>query len=66
VGTPAKAVKERDNHRANRLNAWLYHRNAQAYKVGDHRAWEGEDFIRWRKEIKHAISTDEDLKVLEP
>lgn len=61
LGTPGKALKQRDNHRANRLNAWLYHRNAQGYKVGNHRAWEGEDYKVWREEIKRAISLDEDF-----
>lgn len=62
LGAPAKAVKARDNHRANRLNAWLYHRNAQAYKLGDHRTWDGEEYERWRDEIRREIDADEDLK----
>jgi carbonic anhydrase/acetyltransferase-like protein (isoleucine patch superfamily) len=40
AGIPAKVIRERDL-RANRLNAWVYHRNAQAYRRGDHRAWDG-------------------------
>lgn len=61
LGSPAKLVKERDNRHANRLNAWLYHRNAQAYMRGEHRAWEGDDFVAWRREIKELIATDRDL-----
>ena len=45
---------------ANRLNAWLYHRNALAYAKGDHRAWTGpayeaaRDAERARLEVLHA------------
>src|SRR6185369_17584058 len=28
AGIPAKAVRSRDSSRANRMNAWLYHRNS--------------------------------------
>lgn len=44
MGTPARVVARRDNFVANRINAMLYHRNAQAYARGDHRAWDGPDF----------------------
>lgn len=44
MGTPAKVVRTVDNFVANRLNAWLYHRNALAYAQGDHRAWHGAAF----------------------
>ena len=44
MGTPGKVVATRDNFVANRINAMLYHRNAQAYARGDHRAWEGPAF----------------------
>lgn len=39
AGVPGKVLKTRDNFVANRLNAWMYHRNALAYVAGDHRAW---------------------------
>jgi carbonic anhydrase/acetyltransferase-like protein (isoleucine patch superfamily) len=52
MGTPARVVARRDNFVANRVNAMLYNRNAQAYARGDHRAWEGADFqaamAQWR------------------
>ena len=35
VGTPAKVIKQRDCSRENRLNAWTYHRNAEAYRRSD-------------------------------
>jgi carbonic anhydrase/acetyltransferase-like protein (isoleucine patch superfamily) len=44
MGTPAKVVATRNNYAANRLNAWLYHRNARAYARGYHRAWSGPEF----------------------
>jgi carbonic anhydrase/acetyltransferase-like protein (isoleucine patch superfamily) len=63
MGTPAKVVRTADNFVANRLNAWLYHRNALAYARGDHRAWAGAEFEaaqtaeRARLEALHASST---------
>jgi carbonic anhydrase/acetyltransferase-like protein (isoleucine patch superfamily) len=44
MGTPGKVVATRDNFVANRINAMLYHRNAEAYARGEHRAWDGPDF----------------------
>jgi carbonic anhydrase/acetyltransferase-like protein (isoleucine patch superfamily) len=44
MGTPGKVVATRNNFVANRINAMLYHRNAEAYARGDHRAWQGADF----------------------
>jgi len=39
MGQPASVARERDNRRANRLNAVLYRMNAEAYAVGDFRVW---------------------------
>ena len=39
AGVPGKVIRTRDNFIANRLNAWMYHRNAIAYVAGNHRAW---------------------------
>ncbi|HRD76711.1 MAG TPA: gamma carbonic anhydrase family protein, partial [Hyphomicrobiaceae bacterium] len=44
MGTPGKVVRTIDSRAANRLNAWLYHRNAEHYARGLHRAWDGADF----------------------
>jgi carbonic anhydrase/acetyltransferase-like protein (isoleucine patch superfamily) len=44
MGTPAKVVRTANNWVANRLNAWLYHRNAQHYARGEHRAWDGTEY----------------------
>jgi carbonic anhydrase/acetyltransferase-like protein (isoleucine patch superfamily) len=44
AGVPAKVIKQRDSTADNRLNAWLYWRNARAYRTGDQRAWDGPDY----------------------
>jgi carbonic anhydrase/acetyltransferase-like protein (isoleucine patch superfamily) len=44
MGTPGKVIATRDNFVANRLNAWLYSRNALAYAQGNHRAWTGPNY----------------------
>jgi carbonic anhydrase/acetyltransferase-like protein (isoleucine patch superfamily) len=61
IGMPAKAVAERDSTAANRLNAWMYWRNAQAYQRGDHRAWDGPEHHAFLDEIKAKIADDTDL-----
>lgn len=52
AGVPARVVKQRDFGAENRENAWNYWRNAQAYARGEHRAWEGEAFAKFRAEMK--------------
>lgn len=64
-GTPARVLAERDSARANRMNAWLYHRNAEAYRRGEHRAWDGEDFELWKRAKAAEIADDRDLRILE-
>jgi len=61
AGTPAKLIKQRDSARENRLNAWHYHRNAQAYRAGLHRAWDGPDYEAWLAKKRAEIEADEDL-----
>jgi carbonic anhydrase/acetyltransferase-like protein (isoleucine patch superfamily) len=39
AGVPGRVVAERDNYVANKLNAFMYFRNAQAYAAGNHRLW---------------------------
>lgn len=60
-GVPAKKIAERDSSRPNRMNAWQYHWNAQAYKRGDQRAWSGPEFESWVKELARKLESDEDL-----
>ncbi len=64
AGIPAKAIAVRDNARANRMNAWLYHRNADAYRRGEHRAWDGLEFDAWRESKQAEVDADEDLAIL--
>ena len=58
MGTPAKVVREADNFVANRLNAWLYHRNALAYAKGAHRAWDGPEFAAARETEKARLEAE--------
>ena len=61
AGVPAKRIAERDSARANRVNAWQYHWNAQAYRRGDHRSWTGPAYEAWIREISAKIERDDDL-----
>lgn len=61
AGVPAKQIAERDSARANRRNAWLYHRNAAAYRRGDHRAWSGPEYESWILALDRKLETDADL-----
>jgi carbonic anhydrase/acetyltransferase-like protein (isoleucine patch superfamily) len=60
AGVPAKVVRRRDESRANRLNAWLYHRNAEHYRRGDHRAWDGPEYQAWLAAKRDEIARDAD------
>lgn len=62
AGVPAKQIAERDSSRANRLNAWQYHWNAQAYRRGDHRSWAGPEYEAWIRDLARQIETDADLE----
>jgi carbonic anhydrase/acetyltransferase-like protein (isoleucine patch superfamily) len=44
MGTPARVVRTANNFVANRINAMLYHHNAQCYARGEHRGWEGPEY----------------------
>ena len=44
MGLPGQVTRVRDNTIANRLNAFLYLRNAQAYAQGDYRLWSKPEF----------------------
>ena len=60
AGVPAKVVRSRDSARENRLNAWLYHRNAEHYRRGLHRAWEGPEYEAWLAAKRDEIGRDAD------
>jgi carbonic anhydrase/acetyltransferase-like protein (isoleucine patch superfamily) len=61
AGVPARVIAQRDSARANRLNAWLYHRNAQFTRRGDFRAWDGADYDAWLERKRAEIEADLDL-----
>lgn len=61
AGVPAKVIAQRDNRRANRLNAWQYHRNAEFTRSGNHRCWDGPEYEAWLAEKKREIEEDRDL-----
>ena len=61
AGVPAKRIGERDSARANRINAWQYHRNAEQTRRGEQRAWEGPDYAAWLQHKRAQVEADEDL-----
>jgi carbonic anhydrase/acetyltransferase-like protein (isoleucine patch superfamily) len=61
AGVPAKVIAQRDSARANRLNAWIYHRNAERTRAGDQRAWTGDEYRRWLAAKQAEIERDADL-----
>jgi carbonic anhydrase/acetyltransferase-like protein (isoleucine patch superfamily) len=50
AGVPAKQIRD-----------WLYHRNAQHTKRGEHRAWTGPEFEAWREGQRARVEADRDL-----
>ena len=44
MGVPGKIVRTENRWVINRMNAWYYSRNAQAYAAGNHREWSSEGF----------------------
>ncbi len=44
MGVPGKVVRTENRWVINRMNAWYYSRNAQAYAAGNHREWSSEGF----------------------
>jgi len=61
AGVPAKVIAERDSSRANRLNAWVYHRNAERSRRGDFRAWTGDEYRAWHEAKRAEVERDGDL-----
>ena len=61
AGVPAKVIKQRDCERENRMNAWQYHRNAQAFARGEHRSWTGDEYGSWLRDMQAKIESDADL-----
>ncbi len=61
AGVPAKQIAERNCAHANRLNAWMYHRNADFTRRGDHAAWTGAEYEAWLTAKRAEIEADRDL-----
>jgi carbonic anhydrase/acetyltransferase-like protein (isoleucine patch superfamily) len=66
AGVPGKVIAQRDCSRANRMNAWLYERNARLTREGHHRAWEGPEFEAWRAARQAEVDEDRDLEQFLP
>ena len=62
AGIPGKVIRERDSAHENRWNAWNYFRNAAAYRRGEHRAWDGEEYEKFSFEMREKIARDRDLE----
>ena len=58
MGAPAKVKRQHNNFVANRMNAWLYHRNALAYARGEHRAWHGEDMAVYSRTRRAEVEAE--------
>jgi carbonic anhydrase/acetyltransferase-like protein (isoleucine patch superfamily) len=48
AGVPGKVVAQRNSYAGNKLNAFMYFRNAQAYAVGNYRLWADAAFAEER------------------
>jgi carbonic anhydrase/acetyltransferase-like protein (isoleucine patch superfamily) len=44
MGSPGKVRRVQNSYVANRMNAWMYYRNATAYAQGQYRQWEDAGF----------------------
>lgn len=44
MGSPGKVRRVRNCYVPNRMNAWMYYRNARAYAEGNYRLWEDASF----------------------
>ena len=63
AGVPGVVVKSRNNFVANRLNAFVYNYNGEAYTRGDYRAWDTEVFRE--AYAAEQASLEEELAALE-
>ncbi|HKA16476.1 MAG TPA: gamma carbonic anhydrase family protein [Myxococcota bacterium] len=61
AGVPAVVIAQRDSARANRLNAWVYHRNAEHTRRGEQRAWTGNEYASWIAKKREEIERDADV-----
>lgn len=63
AGVPGKVLKTKDNYVENKLNAWLYHRNALAYAIGEHRVWSDSELMRGYVEERARLAADHSATV---
>ncbi len=58
VDSPARVLRSADSRLANRINAEFYMLNADAYKAGNHRAWDGPEFQGWMAETMARLAAE--------
>jgi carbonic anhydrase/acetyltransferase-like protein (isoleucine patch superfamily) len=58
AGVPGRVIASRDNYVANKLNAFLYFRNAQAYAAGQYRLWADEIFVTEREQARASFEAE--------
>jgi carbonic anhydrase/acetyltransferase-like protein (isoleucine patch superfamily) len=61
AGVPAVVIAQRDSARANRINAWVYHYNAERTRAGEQRAWTGDAYASWLAQKTAEVERDADL-----
>lgn len=61
AGVPAKQIGERQSARANRMNAWQYHWNAEHTRNGEQRAWDLPQYAEWLAAKQALVDRDADL-----
>ena len=60
MGAPGKVRSQRNNYVANKMNAWMYYRNALAYARGEFREWESEALKRDVLAMQAAVQAEFD------
>ena len=55
MGVPGRVTRDQNNFIFTRFNAFLYHQNARAYAIGNHRRWSEPEF--------HALAAAEQTKL---
>ncbi len=58
AGVPGRVVARRDNYVANKMNAWAYYRNAQAYARGDYRLWSSPAHVREMEDMRKVFERE--------
>ena len=58
AGVPGKVVATRNNYVANKLNAYAYLENAQAYLAGEHRRWSQPDYAERMQALQQTLEQE--------